>query len=886
MRWHLVALGGLLITGSAGAVTLQVAPGGATDPAGPGPYASLQVARDAIRAQRADWPAGEAIVVEVADGTYPLAAPLLLTPADSGTPGQPVTYQAAPGAQPVFTAGQAVTGLTARPDGLWAAQVAGVGPDWRPEQLYVNGRHATRARSPNQGFFYTVREADTESRQQAILDPAEATDLVGLSAEELGQVNFVAYFSWESGRLRPESYDPATGLLRLTGSTPWPITGFYGSAVRQRYQLENYRAALDEPGEWYLSADGELLYWPLPGEDLATTELVLPRAERFLIIGGEPELGLTVDHLTFRGLAFRHAAYYLPPQGHSDGQAEVGIDATVMVDGASNITFEQCEFSQLGRYAMWFRAGCSQITVQECLLDELGAGGIKVGLPDSNLTETDPRLTHHVVIDNNIIQHGGWLHHGAHGVWIAASPDNQVTHNDIGGFNYTGVSVGWRWGYEPSVAKRNIIDYNHIHHIGNGLLSDMGGIYTLGPSEGTTLRHNVITDVNDYGYIGRGGWGLYNDEGSTGILLENNLVLRTRTGGYHLHYGADLTIRNNIFADTVENQLQHSRNEEHHQYTFENNIVWYRTGELFHGDWTVPQIDLDRNVYWRADDQPVDFSGRTFEEWQALGRDPNSIVADPLFVDPEGGDWTLRADSPAIPLGFVPFDPSEAGVYGRPEWIARARQATWPPVVRPGAPPPPPPMTFALDFESAAVGSLVPRASFHAGSENPPCGVVAEPGPAGGARCLRLTDAPGQVNEFDPHFAWDPRHESGQTRFSFDLKVSAGAHGFVEWRDAAQPYRPGPRLAWDGELLTAGGRDVGSLPVDTWVRVTMASGVGADKTATWSLTIAPYGGAAREYTDLPPMDAAWDSLRWLGFSSTADAATTLWLDNLTLEHTP
>ena len=146
--------------------------------------------------------------------------------------------------------------------------------------------------------------------------------------------------------------------------------------------------------------------------------------------------------------------------------------------------------------------------------------------------------------------------------------------------------------------------------------------------------------------------------------------------------------------------------------------------------------------------------------------------------------------------------------------------------------------------------------------------------------------APGQVNEFDPHFAWDPRHDSGQTRFSFDLKVSAGAHGFVEWRDAAQPYRPGPRLAWDGEQLTAGGRDVGSLPVDTWVRVTMASGVGADKTATWSLTIAPYGGAAREYTDLPPMDAAWDSLRWLGFSSTADTATTLWLDNLTLEHIP
>ena len=54
-----------------------------------------------------------------------------------------------------------------------------------------------------------------------------------------------------------------------------------------RYHLENFRAALDAPGEWFLARDGMLYYRPLPGQDMNTVKVMAPVVERFLLIQGD-----------------------------------------------------------------------------------------------------------------------------------------------------------------------------------------------------------------------------------------------------------------------------------------------------------------------------------------------------------------------------------------------------------------------------------------------------------------------------------------------------------------------------------------------------------------------------------------------------------------------
>jgi parallel beta-helix repeat protein len=244
------------------------------------------------------------------------------------------------------------------------------------------------------------------------------------------------------------------------------------------------------------------------------------------------------------------------------------------------------------------------------------------------------------------------------GVWVLQSGRNQIVHNHIHDLFYTAISVGWTWGYGPNQSKGNIIEYNHLHAIGKEMLSDMGGIYTLGVQPGTRIRNNLIHDIASFTY---GGWGIYPDEGSTEMLIENNIVYNCKSAGFHQHYGRENVVRNNIWALNRENQLMRTRAEEHVSFIFEGNIVYFDQGRLLGSNWTGDKYTMKNNLYYDTRGGEIRFAGKTFNEWKAGGQDTGSLVADPLFVNAGNLDFRLRPDSPALKMGFKPIDMSTVG---------------------------------------------------------------------------------------------------------------------------------------------------------------------------------------------------------------------------------
>ncbi len=688
-----VALAGVLLMGMVGSVAgmeLHVAVNGSDRWSGKsarpnsaktdGPLASLEGARNRIRELKAGG-LTKPMTVTVHQGRYTLTQPLTLEPQDSGS-----TYQAAKGARPVFSGGRRITGFTKGSDGVWTAKVPDVAAGkWYFEQLWINGKRATRARTPNKFWFYA------QSPAKAVKDPVtgqvgdlsdrafvakreDIQGLAGLTSAEFNDVNLVYYHAWEIARHRLAGVDLDTNAVITTAAGIFqPFQ--YGPG--QRYSLENFIGALDSPGEWFLHRNGTLYYIPLPGEDMTKAEVWAPVSWQFVVINGKPEAGQFVEDVKIKGLAFTHGQYLVPEKGQFEGQAAASLAAVVMADGAKRVSVEDCEIAHAGLYGIWFRRGCTDCSAGHNYIHDLGAGGIRIG-EDTPRKDSPNEQTHRNTADNNIIRNCGRIEMAAVGVWIGQSSYNQITHNDISDLFYSGVSMGWSWGYAPTLCDHNTIAFNHIHHIGHGVLSDMGGVYTLGISEGTTISNNVIHDVYSWNRYGAGGWGIYNDEGSTHITSENNLVYDTRSAGYQQHYGKENTIRNNILAFGGDGQLQRSRPEEHLSFTLENNIIYSDGRPLLAGNFNAPGTKMESNLYWGfAPDSPV-FAGQTFDQWQATGQDKGSILADPKFSDPANRDFRLAKDSPALKIGFKPFDYAKAGVYGSPAWAKLAKDFTYP----------------------------------------------------------------------------------------------------------------------------------------------------------------------------------------------------------------
>jgi hypothetical protein len=390
---------------------------------------------------------------------------------------------------------------------------------------------------------------------------------------------------------------------------------------------------------------------------MTKANVVAPVLSELIRFDGDIVSGKTVAHVRFRGVAFECTDWTITEKGYVDVQAAYDIPGVIHGDGAENVAIEHCVIRHHGNYAIEFARGCRNNRVVACEISDMGAGGVKIGEPayPPKVSADGREVTSGNTVSDCHIHHIGEVYPAACGVIIFQSAKNLIAHNHIHDTYYTGISNGWTWGYGPTNARENIIEYNHVYDIGRGMLSDMGGNYNLGVQPGTIIRNNLFHDITSHGY---GGWGIYTDEGSSHILIENNVVYRTKSGGFHQHYGRMNVVRNNVFAYSIIGQIIRSRMEPHLSFTFERNIVYWTEGPLLGSNWKDDKYRLDYNVYWnpKTPADSVMFATWTFGDWKARGQDTHSVVADPLFANPEKGDFTLRQGSPALKLGFRPID--------------------------------------------------------------------------------------------------------------------------------------------------------------------------------------------------------------------------------------
>ena len=631
------------------------------------PFKTLKRARDEVRIKTSEMSNGVLNVV-LHEGTYSITEPLTFTSNDAVNENVKVIWKAAPGEKPVISG--AISGTVKYSDQVCKVNFASSDKLF---DIYVNEKRATRARTPNVDFFRfeNVKEkvlvrGEGRVPQKAIqtltFPKIAAAPMQQLTDYQLGKVRFHAFFKWDNTirYISGKAEKNGSYFIEGSGMKPWNRMG-----KGTRFFLENYKEALDAPGEWFAS-EGVVKYIPEKGETVTDQDIMMPVAEKLLVIKGKSEK--KVRNIIFDGISFRYTNYNLPEVGFAPAQAASTVDAAVMLDNAEGVEFLNCEFAHTGQHGVWFRKGVTNCLMQKCHLHDLGAGGIRIG--EVAVSNDSLEMTGNITIENCIVQSGGYNFPSAVGVWIGQSGNNNIIHNDIADFRYTGVSVGWIWGYAHSPAKNNKIKHNRIHHIGWSLLSDMSGVYTLGVSEGTEVSNNVVHDIHAYSY---GGWGLYTDEGSSFIKMENNLVYNTKTGGFHQHYGKENVISNNIFAFARMYQVQATRVEKHLSFTFKNNIVVGNEGVMLAGPWKKIKLNMDSNCYWYSDKKPFDFVGSTFKDWKKeTGHDKNSIVSDPGTIDLPNGTYKLN-EGIAHKIGFQLFDPNETGVYGDEKWKQKAK---------------------------------------------------------------------------------------------------------------------------------------------------------------------------------------------------------------------
>ncbi|MHC4402890.1 MAG: right-handed parallel beta-helix repeat-containing protein [Planctomycetota bacterium] len=584
--------------------TFFVGPDG--DDANPGteekPFATIVRARDEVRKKIA---AGleRPIVVHIIKGTYRITKPIVFGPKDGGTDEFAVSYvgheamEAPADAElPLISGGRVITGWKVQDDGTWTTVIPEVREGkWHFRELFVDGRRATRARHPNEGYLRVEKVGEDRRTNFRFAEG----DLRAYS--DLDEVELVFLHDWSITRTPVKEIDEATRTLRVPhqigGPSRWAVMDWFEK--QPRYYLENSAKFLDAPGEWHLSRKtGVLRYRPRPGERPDDIEVIAPVARQLLVVRGRPDENRPVRNLEFANFNFEHAAwsppggvywgrqactYWTPDTVEAGKSHEEADPAAVHFELAESCRLVSCQVAHVGRTGIWLARGCRNNRAAFNHVFDCGGNGISIGegqarrVGDAPWWQAAPeQAASGNEVLGNTVEHCGRELFGAVGIWVGLAGKTTIECNEVRHVPYTGVSVGWMWWNprdrpEPrkTPCAENVVADNHIHHVMQ-TLSDGGGIYTLGTQPGSALRGNLIHDVRLNAGRAESN-GMFLDQGTGEFVIENNVIYNIDRSPLRFHKGWKNLVRNNTlevgdgvptvrYNDTVEERIRLENN--------------------------------------------------------------------------------------------------------------------------------------------------------------------------------------------------------------------------------------------------------------------------------------------------------------------------------------
>lgn len=599
--------------------------------------------QEAVKSLRGNDPEEKHIIIKA--GNHFLDEPLYLGPEDSG-----LQIEGEEGSR--LLGGRPISNWYKKSETLWAAPVPEAKQgSWDFRMLIVNGRYADRARYPEKGFLihrsvFDVtwkstheggweREPSSEELTSLDYDPADIGESFVPENAELS-----VFHMWDESLVGVKSIDREKHRITFTNAAGHPPGAFATNyKFEKRYVVWNTIEGMIKPGNWYLDRQhGEVVYWPLEGENPDKLDIVAPLLENVIIARGDDDntlQGLNLSMLTI-------TATNAPLMSGAFG-AKL-FDGAISLKRVEDTHLRDLEIHNVGGHCI--KADGNRMKIENCHLHDAGAGAIRyVG------SET--------IIRNNHIHDIGKTFPSAIALYVGATDPN----------------VPEEW--EPGLSYTNCtIDHNELHHVpyaaicagGKNLkitsnliyeamqdLYDGAGIYITFCTN-ALVKHNFIRDIKDS--PGAGTSAYYLDEKSIDCLVEENLEINVPRPS-HNHISKNNIFRNNFFIIKGKGYFSIERSE---GYTFEKNVVVAEGGFDLYDLAFLP--NLRNNILYTGTGNLMtkDLDRYTVLKEYALDLKDGNINEDPKLLSYNDGVIKFAEDSPAHKLGIKEIDVSSAGL--------------------------------------------------------------------------------------------------------------------------------------------------------------------------------------------------------------------------------